>query len=135
MEYHFADLNIAEFMQSLSSVINLNFGYSPSRFQVGDWVKFRRCVANPAYGWQGAGPRSVGFVQGSQSSDGLSVSFCSGVAHVLADEIIKVIPLDRGQLVQLRPDVTEPRLDVLWVSLIHQRFNCITFLFLFELIY
>lgn len=70
-------------------------------------------MTNPAYGWQGAGPRSVGFVQGSQSSDGLSVSFCSGVAHVLADEIIKVIPMDRGQLVQLKPDVREPRLDVL----------------------
>ncbi|KGN48095.1 E3 ubiquitin-protein ligase KEG [Cucumis sativus] len=82
---------------------------SPTIFQVGDWVKFKRCVTNPAYGWQGAGPRSVGFVQGSQSSDGLSVSFCSGVAHVLADEIIKVIPMDRGQLVQLKPDVREPR--------------------------
>ncbi|KAF9599393.1 hypothetical protein IFM89_036950 [Coptis chinensis] len=39
--------------------------------------------------------------------DNLIVSFCSGEAHVLAEEVIKVIPLDRGQHVQLKPDVKE----------------------------
>lgn len=85
-----------------------------SRFEVGDWIKFKRSITNPAYGWQGAKHRSVGFVQSVPDKDNLIVSFCSGEAHearVLANEVIKVIPLDRGQHVQLRPDVKEPRLN------------------------
>ena len=37
------------------------------------------------------------------------VAFCSGEAHVLASEVVKLIPLDRGQHVRLRKDVKEPR--------------------------
>ncbi|KAF8396264.1 hypothetical protein HHK36_017879 [Tetracentron sinense] len=78
-------------------------------YEVGDWVKFKRSVKTPAYGWQDAGHKSVGFVQSVQDKDNLIVSFCSGEARVLANEVIKVIPLDRGQHVQLKPDVKEPR--------------------------
>ncbi|KAJ0931779.1 putative protein kinase TKL-Pl-1 family [Helianthus annuus] len=45
------------------------------------------------------------FVQSVPDKDILFVSFCSGEARVLANEVIKVIPLDRGQHVQLKPDV------------------------------
>lgn len=41
--------------------------------------------------------------------DNLIVSFCSGEARVLANEVLKLIPLDRGQHVQLKADVKEPR--------------------------
>lgn len=81
------------------------------RFEVGDWVKFRRSITTPTYGWQGAKHSSVGFVQSVPDKDNLIVSFCSGEARVLASEVIKVIPLDRGQHVQLKPDVKEPRFD------------------------
>lgn len=37
------------------------------------------------------------------------MSFCTEEAHVLASEAAKVIPLDRGQHVQLKPDVKELR--------------------------
>ncbi|KAH0981870.1 hypothetical protein GBA52_009047 [Prunus armeniaca] len=57
---------------------------------------------------QGAKHRSVGFVQGAPDKDHLLVSFCSGEVRVLANEVVKVIPLDRGQHVQLKPDVKEP---------------------------
>lgn len=60
-------------------------------------------------GWQGANDKSVGFVQSVPDKDNLMVSFCSGEACVLANEVIKVIPLDRGQHVQLKQDVEEPR--------------------------
>ncbi|KAK2985561.1 hypothetical protein RJ640_015197 [Escallonia rubra] len=80
-----------------------------TRYQVGDWVKFKRSITTPTYGWQGAKHKSVGFVQSVPDKDNLLVSFCSGEARVLADEVIKVIPLDRGQHVQLKPDVKEPR--------------------------
>lgn len=83
--------------------------YCVFRYQVGDWVKFRRSVLNPTYGWQGANHKSVGFVQSVPDKDNLMVSFCSGEARVLANEVIKVIPLDRGQHVQLKADVEEPR--------------------------
>ena len=53
--------------------------------------------------------KSVGFVQSVPDRDNLIVSFCSGEVHVLANEVIKVIPLDRGQHVQLKEDVKEPR--------------------------
>lgn len=82
---------------------------SPTIYEVGDWVKFRRSVKTPTHGWQNARPKSVGFVQSVQDRDNLTVSFCSGEAHVLASEVIKVIPLDRGQHVQLKEDVKEPR--------------------------
>lgn len=78
-------------------------------YEVGDWVKFKRSVTTPAYGWQGAKHKSVGFVQCVLDKENLIVSFCSGEARVLANEVIKLIPLDRGQHVQLKPDVKEPR--------------------------
>ena len=74
-------------------------------------MKFKRTVTTPTYGWQGARPKSVGFVQSVQDRDNLIVSFCSGEVHVLANEVVKVIPLDRGQHVQLKEDVKEPRYD------------------------
>ncbi|XP_062231301.1 E3 ubiquitin-protein ligase KEG-like [Phragmites australis] len=82
---------------------------SPTIYEVADWVKFRRTVTSPAFGWQGAGPRSIGFVQSIVDHDHLVVSFCTGEARVLTSEVIKVIPLNRGQHVQLKPDVSEPR--------------------------
>lgn len=81
-----------------------------TRYEIGDWVKFKRTIATPTYGWQGAKHKSVGFVQSILDKDNLMVSFCSGEVHVLANEVIKVIPLDRGQHVQLKNDVKEPRL-------------------------
>lgn len=72
-------------------------------------MKFKRSVKAPAYGWQGARHKSVGFVQTVLDKDNLMVSFCTGEAHVLATEVTKVIPLDRGQHVQLKPEVKEPR--------------------------
>ncbi|XP_020597993.1 E3 ubiquitin-protein ligase KEG isoform X2 [Phalaenopsis equestris] len=82
---------------------------SPTIYEVGDWLKFRRSLTAPKYGWQGAKHKSVGFVQSVLDHDNLIVSFCSGEAHVLKDEVIKIIPLNRGQHVQLKPDVVEPR--------------------------
>ncbi|KAG1371072.1 E3 ubiquitin-protein ligase KEG [Cocos nucifera] len=82
---------------------------SPTIYVVGDWVQFKRSIKNPAYGWQGASHKSVGFVQDLMDNDNLLVSFCSGEAHVLANEVIKVIPLNRGQHVQLKADIKEPR--------------------------
>lgn len=74
-------------------------------------MKFKRSITTPTYGWQGAKHRSVGFVQGAPDKDHLLVSFCSGEVRVLANEVVKVIPLDRGQHVQLKPDVKEPRFN------------------------
>lgn len=79
---------------------------------MGDWVKFKRSVRNPTYGWQGANHKSVGFVQGVPDKENLIVSFCSGEARVLASEVLKVIPLDRGQHVKLKADVEEPRYEL-----------------------
>ena len=72
-------------------------------------MKFKRSVTTPTHGWQGAKPKSVGFVQSVLDRDNLIVSFCSGEVHVLANEVIKVVPLDRGQHVHLKEDVKEPR--------------------------
>lgn len=72
-------------------------------------MKFRRSITTPTYGWQGATERSVGFVQSVPDNNNLIVSFCTGEAKVLVIEVIKVIPLDRGQHVQLKPDVKEPK--------------------------
>lgn len=72
-------------------------------------MKFRRTVITPTYGWQGARQKGVGFVQSVPDRDNLIVSFCSGEVHVLANEVVKVVPLDRGQHVQLKEDVKEPR--------------------------
>lgn len=79
---------------------------------MGDWVKFKRSITAPTFGWQGAKHKSVGFVQSVPDKDNLVVSFCSGeaLARVLANEVVKVMPLDRGQHVQLKPEVKEPRL-------------------------
>ncbi|XP_027340639.1 E3 ubiquitin-protein ligase KEG-like isoform X2 [Abrus precatorius] len=93
----------------MEALVNKGVHLSPTIFEVGDWVKFKRTVVTPAYGWQGARPKSVGFVQSVPDRDNLIVSFCSGEAHVLANEVVKVVPLDRGQHVQLKEDVKEPR--------------------------
>ncbi|KAL6514888.1 hypothetical protein OROGR_020467 [Orobanche gracilis] len=82
---------------------------SPTIYQMGDWVKYRRTIKEPTYGWQGATHKSVGFVQSVPDNDNLIVSFCCGEAQVLVSEVIKVIALDRGQHVQLKSDVIEPR--------------------------
>ncbi|XP_061346530.1 E3 ubiquitin-protein ligase KEG-like, partial [Gastrolobium bilobum] len=93
----------------MEALMNRGVHLSPTIFEVGDWVKFRRTVTTPTYGWQGTRPKSVGFVQSVTDKDNLIVSFCSGEVHVLANEVVKVIPLDRGQHVQLKEDVKEPR--------------------------
>ncbi|BBN00251.1 E3 ubiquitin-protein ligase KEG [Marchantia polymorpha subsp. ruderalis] len=82
---------------------------SPTIFDPGDWVKFKRSVRTPTYGWQGARPRSVGFVQTVVDKEQLIIAFCTGEARVTADEIVKVVPLDRGQHVRLKSDAKEPR--------------------------
>ncbi|XP_042520252.1 E3 ubiquitin-protein ligase KEG isoform X2 [Macadamia integrifolia] len=93
----------------IEALANKGIHLSPTIYEVGDWVKFKRSVETPTYGWQGARHKSVGFVQSVEDRDNLIVSFCSGEARVLASEVIKVIPLDRGQHVKLKADVTEPR--------------------------
>ncbi|RDX78258.1 E3 ubiquitin-protein ligase KEG, partial [Mucuna pruriens] len=93
----------------MEALMNRGVHLSLTIFEVGDWVKFKRSVITPTHGWQGAKPKSVGFVQSVPDRDNLIVSFCSGEVHVLANEVIKVIPLDRGQHVQLKEDVKEPR--------------------------
>ncbi|XP_021888378.1 E3 ubiquitin-protein ligase KEG-like [Carica papaya] len=93
----------------MEALVNRGVHLSPTIFEVGDWVKFKRSVTMPTYGWQGAKHKSVGFVQTVLDKDNLIVSFCSGEARVLANEVLKVIPLDRGQHVQLKTDVKEPR--------------------------
>ncbi|XP_077217739.1 protein kinases;ubiquitin-protein ligase [Tasmannia lanceolata] len=93
----------------MEALMNKGVHLSPTIYNVGDWVKFKRIVKTPTYGWQGARHKSVGFVQSVLDKDNLVVSFCTGEGHVLANEVVKVIPLDRGQHVQLKPDVKEPR--------------------------
>lgn len=93
----------------MEALVNKGVHLFPTIYQVGDWVKFRRSILSPTYGWQGANHKSVGFVQSVPDKENLMVSFCSGEARVLANEVIKVIPLDRGQHVQLRADIEEPR--------------------------
>lgn len=72
-------------------------------------MKFRRGITTPRYEWQGAKPKSVGFVQTILENGDMIVAFCTGEARVLANEVVKLIPLDRGQHVRLRADVKEPR--------------------------
>ncbi|KAK4746227.1 hypothetical protein SAY87_012539 [Trapa incisa] len=98
----------------MEALMNRGVQLSPTLYEVGDWVKFKRSVMEPAYGWQGANHKSVGFVQDVGAGDIITVSFCSeeprpGGARVMANEVVKVIPLDRGQHVKLRGDVKEPR--------------------------
>ncbi|CAM6116455.1 unnamed protein product [Calypogeia fissa] len=82
---------------------------SPTIFQTGDWIKFKRSVKTPTFGWQGARPRSVGLVQSIVDKEQLIIAFCTGEARVTTEEIIKVVPLDRGQHVRLKADAKEPR--------------------------
>ncbi|KAG0500795.1 hypothetical protein HPP92_000867 [Vanilla planifolia] len=82
---------------------------SPTIYEVGDWVNFKRNVSTPAYGWQGANHRSIGFVQEVLDNETLAVSFCSGTARAFKEEVVKIIPLSRGQHVQLKPDVGNQR--------------------------
>ncbi|GLT45995.1 hypothetical protein SLA2020_197870 [Shorea laevis] len=93
----------------METLTNRGVHLSPTIFEVGDWVKFKRRITTPTHGWQGAEHKSVGFVQTVVDRDNLIVSFCSGEARVLANEVVKVIPLDRGQHVKLKADVKEPR--------------------------
>ncbi|KAJ4824066.1 hypothetical protein Tsubulata_032581 [Turnera subulata] len=93
----------------MEALVSRGVHLSPTIYDVGDWVKFNRSVSTPTYGWQGAKHKSVGFVQTIVDKDNLVVSFCTGEARVLANEVLKVIPLDRGQHVQLKQDVKEPR--------------------------
>ncbi|XWS74568.1 hypothetical protein CRYUN_Cryun01aG0009400 [Craigia yunnanensis] len=93
----------------MEALTNRGVHLSPTIFEVGDWVKFRRRITAPTYGWQGTRHKSVGFVQNVVDRDSLIVSFCSGEARVLVNEVVKVIPLDRGQHVKLRADIKEPR--------------------------
>lgn len=83
---------------------------------MGDWVKFRRRITVPTYGWQGANNRSVGFVQAVLDHETLLISFCSGEARVLLKEVIKIIPLNRGQHVQLKSDVRDARYNGMWMT-------------------
>ncbi|PKA62632.1 E3 ubiquitin-protein ligase KEG [Apostasia shenzhenica] len=95
----------------LESLASKRVYLSPTIYEVGDWVKFRRSVKTPLFGLQGASHTSVGFVQTilDGDKDSMVVSFCFGEVRVLKDEVVKVIPLNRGQHVQLKPDVREPR--------------------------
>ncbi|KAK1570931.1 hypothetical protein Q3G72_009243 [Acer saccharum] len=93
----------------MEALMNRGVHLSPTIYDIGDWVKFKRTVTTPTYGWQSAKHKSVGFVQNVLDKDNLLVSFCSGEARVLANEVLKLIPLDRGQHVQLKSDVKEPR--------------------------
>ncbi|XP_050234295.1 E3 ubiquitin-protein ligase KEG isoform X2 [Mercurialis annua] len=93
----------------MDALVTRGVHLSPTIFEVGDWVKFKRTVLTPTLGWQGAKHKSVGFVQNVADKDNIIVSFCTGEARVLANEVLKVIPLDRGQHVQLKADVKEPR--------------------------
>ena len=72
-------------------------------------MKFRRTAVTPMNGWECDRWKSVGFVQSVSDKDNLVISFCFGEVRVLANEVVKVIPLDRGQHVQLKEDVKEPR--------------------------
>ncbi|KAI4382953.1 hypothetical protein MLD38_008842 [Melastoma candidum] len=96
----------------MEALMNRGVHLSPTLYDVGDWVKFKRTVVTPTHGWQGASHKSVGFVQNVQDKDNLTVSFCSGEARVLASEVIKVVPLDRGQHVRLKAEVKEPRFEL-----------------------
>lgn len=82
-------------------------------------MKFKGSVKTPAYGWQGASHGSVGFVQRIQDNDNLDISFCTGVARVLTNEVIKVISFDRGQLVQLKAHIEKPRFDASFLNYHH----------------
>ncbi|KNA22776.1 hypothetical protein SOVF_031290 [Spinacia oleracea] len=93
----------------MEALLDKGVQLSPTIYDIGDWVKFRRSVTAPKYGWQGAKQKSVGFVQSIPDKDHLIISFCTGEARVLMNEVIKVIPLDRGQHVKLKQDVKEPR--------------------------
>ncbi|KAJ3688029.1 hypothetical protein LUZ61_017193 [Rhynchospora tenuis] len=93
----------------LEALENRGVHLSPTLYDVGDWVKFRRSLTVPAFGWQGASHRSVGFVQAVLDHNTLLISFCSGEAKVLLNEVIKIIPLNRGQHVQLKTDVRQAR--------------------------
>ncbi|KAG4381867.1 hypothetical protein GLYMA_15G233001v4 [Glycine max] len=83
---------------------------SPAIFELGDWVKFRKTSITPTNGWEGDRQKQVGFLQRVPDKDNLIASFCSGEYYsVLANKVVKVVPLDRGQHVQLKEDVKKPR--------------------------
>ncbi|KAG4947336.1 hypothetical protein JHK87_043343 [Glycine soja] len=83
-------------------------------FELGDWVKFRKTSIIPTNGWEGDRQKQVSFVQRVPDKDNLIVSFCSGEYYsVLANEVVKVVLLDRGQHVQLKEDAKKPRLNLI----------------------
>ncbi|MED6205276.1 hypothetical protein PIB30_016259 [Stylosanthes scabra] len=53
--------------------------------------------------------KSVGFVQSVLDKDNLVVSFFFGKVHLSTSEVVKIIPLERGQHVKLKEDVKEAR--------------------------
>ncbi|KAL4276846.1 hypothetical protein AHAS_Ahas20G0248000 [Arachis hypogaea] len=77
----------------METLMNRGVHLSPT-MKVRDWVKFIGTITAPIYEWQGARPKSVGFVQSIQDRDNFIVSFCSGEVYVLANEVVKLIPLD-----------------------------------------
>eukprot|EP00249_Psilotum_nudum_P023910 c29025_g1_i1 orf=417-5300(+) len=93
----------------IEALANRGIQLTPAIFEPGDWVKFKRSIKSPMYGWQGAVPKSIGFVQSVPDKEHVIISFCSGEARVLSEEVIKVVPLDRGQHVRLKADVKEPK--------------------------
>ncbi|GAB2299458.1 hypothetical protein Dimus_033526 [Dionaea muscipula] len=93
----------------MEALLNKGIHLSSTVYEVGDWIKLKRTVATPKYGWQGATHNSVGFVQSIPDKDHLVGSFCIGEVRLMVDEVIKVIALDRGHHVRLRKDVREPR--------------------------
>ncbi|XLR08762.1 hypothetical protein S83_036700 [Arachis hypogaea] len=78
----------------MEALMNRGVHLSPTILEVGDWVKFIGTITAPTYGWQGARPKSIGFVQSIQDRDNLIVLFCSGEVYVLANEVVKLISLD-----------------------------------------
>ncbi|KAK7314153.1 hypothetical protein VNO77_39365 [Canavalia gladiata] len=93
----------------MEALMNKGVHLSPTIYEVGDWVKFRKASMTPTNGREGDWQKLVGFVQRVSDKDNLIVSFCSGEYRVMANKVVKVIPLDRGQHVQLKEDVKEPR--------------------------
>ncbi|KAI5068319.1 hypothetical protein GOP47_0016664 [Adiantum capillus-veneris] len=93
----------------LEALSNRGIQLTAVMYEPGDWVKFKRSMKVPKFGWQGANRKNVGFVQSVVDKDCLIVSFCSGEARVSVEDVVKVVPLDRGQHVRLKADVKEPK--------------------------
>ncbi|QHO21366.1 E3 ubiquitin-protein ligase KEG [Arachis hypogaea] len=55
----------------MEALMNRGVHLSPTILEVGDWVKFIGTITAPTYGWQGARPKSIGFVQMFEQHTGL----------------------------------------------------------------